>query len=161
VIGGGDWAKDRIIPDIVRSLNANQDVEVRNPNAIRPWQHVLDCLNGYIMFSDSLLAGNSHVSLNIGPDEESFVSVAEVSHRVATNLGVNSDWKLSKSNEPHEAGLLALDATLAKESLGWHGKLGFEDAIKWTTDWYQAVNRGNDAKETSISQIEEFIRLKV
>lgn len=159
VIGGGDNSKDRLMPDLVHSYLNGKIPVLRYPDSVRPWQHVLDCLNGYIMVCNSLLAGNSHVALNIGPDEESFVSVAEVSLNVATNLGVNEEWKKSDSIEPHEAGLLALDATLAKDSLGWKGKLGFEESIKWTTDWYLSMNKGNDAKKISLAQINEFILL--
>jgi CDP-glucose 4,6-dehydratase len=157
VIGGGDYSKDRLMPDLINSyLNGSSPV-LRYPNSVRPWQHVLDCLNGYVMLSDSLLAGVEHVALNIGPDKEAFVSVAEVSVRVARNLGFQSDWKLSENSEPHEAGLLALDASLASQTLGWKGKLGFEQSIKWTTDWYQQVNQGSGARETTLKQIETFI----
>ena len=145
--------------DLINSYLNGISPVLRYPNSVRPWQHVLDCLNGYIMVSNSLLDGVEHAALNIGPDEEAFVSVAEVSELVARNLGVKSDWKLSESIEPHEAGLLALDASLAEQTLGWKGKLGFEQSIRWTTDWYQQINQGSRARETTLNQIDAFVNL--
>ena len=159
VIGGGDFSRDRLMPDLINSYLNGISPVLRYPNSVRPWQHVLDCLNGYIMVSNSLLDGAEHVALNIGPDKEAFVSVSEVSKLVARNLGVKSDWKLSESIEPHEAGLLALDASLAEQTLGWKGKLGFEQSIRWTTDWYQQINQGSSARETTLNQIDAFVNL--
>lgn len=159
VIGGGDHSRDRLMPDLINSYLSGISPVLRYPNSVRPWQHVLDCLNGYLMVSDSLLAGVEHVALNIGPDKEAFVSVAEVSERVARNLGVKSNWKLSENREPHEAGLLALDASLAAHTLGWKGKLGFEQSIQWTTDWYQQVSQGIGERVATLSQIDKFLKI--
>ena len=159
VIGGGDVSKDRLIPDLISAYLNNQVPTLRYPNSVRPWQHVLDCLNGYLMVSESLLAGNEHPMLNIGPDKESFVTVAKVAEIVATQLSVEPTWNLSETTEPHEAGLLSLEASLATTALGWHNKLNFTDAVTWTTDWYQKVEDNENAQKVTNQQIERFIRL--
>jgi len=159
VIGGGDVSKDRLMPDLISAYMNNEVPTLRYPNSVRPWQHVLDCLNGYLMVSESLFSGNEHPMMNIGPDKESFVTVAKVAELVATQLSVEPTWNLSETNEPHEAGLLSLDASLAKEKLGWHNKLKFVDAITWTTEWYQKVEGNESARKVTNQQIENFINL--
>jgi CDP-glucose 4,6-dehydratase len=159
VIGGGDVSKDRLMPDLISAYLNKKVPTLRYPNSVRPWQHVLDCLNGYLMVSESLLSGKEHPMMNIGPDKESFVTVAKVAELVAIQLSVDSTWNLSETTEPHEAGLLSLDASLAKTALGWHDKLKFADAVSWTTDWYQKVERNESAREITIQQIETFFNL--
>ena len=159
VIGGGDASKDRLIPDLIYAYLNHQVPTLRYPNSVRPWQHVLDCLNGYLMVSESLLAGNEHPMLNIGPDKESFVTVAKVAEFVAGQLLVEPKWNLSETNEPHEAGLLSLDASLAKTVLGWHDKLKFTDAVTWTTSWYQKVDAKESARDVTLMQIKDFLNL--
>ena len=111
------------------------------------------------MVSESLLSGNEHPMMNIGPDKESFVTVAKVAELVATQLSVDPTWNLSEANEPHEAGLLSLDASLAKTALGWQDKLKFNDSVTWTTDWYQKVEGNESAREVTNQQIKKFINL--
>ena len=159
VIGGGDVSKDRLMPDLISAYMNNKVPTLRYPNSVRPWQHVLDCLNGYLMVSESLLLGNEHPMMNIGPDKESFVTVAKVAELVASQLSVDPSWNQSESSEPHEAGLLSLDASLAKTSLGWHEKLKFTEAVKWTTDWHQRFERKESAREITNQHIETFINL--
>jgi CDP-glucose 4,6-dehydratase len=159
VIGGGDASKDRLIPDLISAYLNNQVPTLRYPNSVRPWQHVLDCLNGYLMVSESLLAGNEHPMLNIGPDKDSFVTVAKVAEFVASQLLVEPKWNLSETNELHEAGLLSLNASLAKTVLGWHDKLKFTDAVTWTTSWYQKVDAKESARDVTLIQIRDFLNL--
>jgi CDP-glucose 4,6-dehydratase len=159
VIGGGDVSKDRLMPDLISAYMNNKIPTLRYPGSVRPWQHVLDCLNGYLMVSDSLLSGKDHPMMNIGPDKESFVTVAKVAELVASQLSVDPSWHQSESSEPHEAGLLSLDASLAKKTLGWHDKLKFTDAVKWTTDWHLRFERKESAREITTQQIETFINL--
>jgi CDP-glucose 4,6-dehydratase len=159
VIGGGDVSKDRLMPDLISAYMNSKVPTLRYPDSVRPWQHVLDCLNGYLMVSDSLLSGEKHSMMNIGPDKESFVTVAKVAELVANQLSVDPSWNQSESSEPHEAGLLSLDASLAKNSLGWHDKLKFTDAVKWTTEWHQRFERKESAREITNEQIETFINL--
>ena len=159
VIGGGDVSKDRLMPDLISAYLNNKVPTLRYPNSVRPWQHVLDCLNGYLMISESLLSGKEHPMMNIGPDKESFVTVAKVAELVAAQLSVEPTWNLSDTNEPHEAGLLSLDSSLAKTALGWQDKLKFTDAVTWTTDWYQEVEKNKSARNITHQQIEKFISL--
>jgi CDP-glucose 4,6-dehydratase len=159
VIGGGDVSKDRLMPDLISAYMNNKVPTLRYPNSVRPWQHVLDCLNGYLMVSDSLLSGKEHPMMNIGPDKESFVTVAKVAELVATQLSVEPKWNFSKSGEPHEADLLSLDASLAKSALGCHDKIKFTDAVSWTTDWYQKVEGTESARDTTLNQIKSFNNL--
>jgi CDP-glucose 4,6-dehydratase len=156
VIGGGDVSKDRLMPDLISAYMNNKVPTLRYPKSVRPWQHVLDCLNGYLMVSESLMSGNEHPMMNIGPDKESFVTVAKVAELVASQLSVDPSWNNSETSEPHEAGLLSLDASLAKKALGWHDKLKFTDAVKWTIDWHQRFERNESAREISIDQIQGF-----
>jgi CDP-glucose 4,6-dehydratase len=159
VIGGGDVSKDRLMPDLISAYMNDKVPTLRYPNSVRPWQHVLDCLNGYLMVSESLLSGNKHPMMNIGPDQESFVTVAKVAELVASQLSVEPNWNLSEASEPHEAGLLSLDASLAKSSLGWHDKLKFTDSVNWTTSWYQKVDTNESARDVTLQQIEDFLSL--
>ena len=156
VIGGGDVSKDRLMPDLISAYMNNNVPTLRYPNSVRPWQHVLDCLNGYLRVSESLLSGNEHPMMNIGPDKESFVTVAKVAELVASQLSREPNWNLSESSEPHEAGLLSLDASLAKSELGWHDKLKFTDSVNWTTSWYQKVAQNESARDVTLYQIQEF-----
>jgi len=98
VIGGGDVSKDRLMPDLISAYLNNKVPTLRYPNSVRPWQHVLDCLNGYLMISESLLSGKEHPMMNIGPDKESFVTVAKVAELVAAQLSVEPTWNLSDTN---------------------------------------------------------------
>ena len=159
VIGGGDVSKDRLMPDLISAYMNDKVPTLRYPNSVRPWQHVLDCLNGYLMVSESLLSGNEHPMMNIGPDKESFVTVAKVAELVASQLSVEPNWNLSEASEPHEAGLLSLDASLAKSVLGWRDKLKFTDSVNWTTSWYQKVDTNESARDVTLAQIEDFLSL--
>jgi len=159
VIGGGDVSKDRLMPDLISAYINNKVPTLRYPNSVRPWQHVLDCLNGYLMVSESLLSGNEHPMINIGPDKDSFVTVAKVAEFVASQLLVEPNWNPSETNEPHEAGLLSLDASLAKTVLGWHDKLKFTDAVTWTTSWYQKVDAKESARDVTLMQIKDYLNL--
>jgi CDP-glucose 4,6-dehydratase len=159
VIGGGDVSKDRLMPDLISAYMNNKVPTLRYPDSVRPWQHVLDCLNGYLMVSNSLLSGNEHSMMNIGPDKESFVTVAKVAELVASQLSVDPSWNHSETSEPHEAGLLSLDASLAKRTLGWHDKLKFADSVNWTTSWYQKVDTNESARDVTLEQIEDFLSL--
>jgi CDP-glucose 4,6-dehydratase len=159
VIGGGDVSKDRLMPDLISAYMNNKVPTLRYPNSVRPWQHVLDCLNGYVMVSESLLSGNEHPMMNIGPDQESFVTVAKVAELVARQLSAEPTWNFSEASEPHEAELLSLDASLAKSALGWSDKLKFTDSVNWTTSWYLKVDEKESARDVTLTQIEDFLNL--
>ena len=160
VIGGGDVCKDRLIPDVIAALASGKEPVLRHPNAVRPWQHVLDCLNGYLKLVDSLLAStdekSNHGAWNFGPDESSFVTVGEVARLVARRWGSELDWVSAPGTGFHEASLLALDARKSENHLGWKNLLGFEQVIEWTVKWYRQVHEGTSALETTSGQIQIF-----
>jgi CDP-glucose 4,6-dehydratase len=152
VIGGGDWAANRIIPDVIRALMADEQVTVRNPHAVRPWQHVLDPLMGYLMLAMHLphLPHDEPLAFNFGPDTTTFLTVEAVVQRVLHRWGGGSRLAAPKADAPHESGLLLLDASLAKQQLGWQPLFTQEQAIDHTTDWFVEVLR-NEQSATAIS----------
>lgn len=160
VIGGGDMSQDRLFPDIVRALASGGVPELRYPNAVRPWQHVLDCLNGYLTLIDRILGSETQVdsgsAWNFGPDVESFVTVGEVTRFALERWGVNNPWVDAPEAAYREASLLALDAQKAQTHLGWQNLLALEDAINWTVDWYRKVDQGDPPKEVCLQQLEAF-----
>ena len=141
MIGGGDVCKDRLLPDLLRAFAEGRPAEIRNPTAVRPWQHVLDCLNGYVLLSQALLAGEGLGAWNFGPGPEAFVTVGEVAGLAAGLWGDGASWQTDGGDHPHEAELLALDATRARTELGWDDRLTFTEAVTWTVEW-EAATRG-------------------
>ncbi|MNQ20455.1 CDP-glucose 4,6-dehydratase [compost metagenome] len=138
VVGGGDWAPDRLVPDLVRAVREGRALEVRSPAATRPWQHVLDCLSGYLMLGQQLLAGNARFadSWNFGPAAQDNRSVAELLGMLTCHWPELA-WKAQPSNGPHEAGLLLLDCAKARQALGWNPALQLDDALAMTAHWYR------------------------
>jgi CDP-glucose 4,6-dehydratase len=139
VIGGGDWSVDRIIPDIIKAFNKNEVVDIRNPNAIRPWQHVLEPLYGYLLLGGLLHTDNREYSdaYNFGPLPDDHLTVKELLE-IAVKKWNGGSWRdVSNVNHPHEAAVLKLDITNAKKDLGWNPKLDAAKAIQWTIDWYK------------------------
>jgi CDP-glucose 4,6-dehydratase len=156
VIGGGDVSKDRLLPDLLRRFGAGETVEIRYPDAVRPWQHVLDCLNGYLAILDALLVGRGAGSWNIGPDVESFVPVRTIADRVVELWGGPAAWQHVNAGEPHEANLLALDARRAQVELGWRNRLDLDTSLQWTVSWERSRLAGADPGELSRAQILHF-----
>ncbi len=159
VIGGGDFSDDRIVPDIIRALQINQVVEVRNPHAIRPWQHVLEPLAGYLLLG-TLLKDHPQLyaqAYNFGPMPLDHLSVKELV-TVAINIWGSGEWvNSSSSDQPHEAGLLQLDISKAIEQLNWTPKLSAAQAIDWTIKWYKTDP--HKALLFSLEQIENYMKL--
>lgn len=156
VIGGGDVSKDRLFPDLLRGFAEGRVVEIRYPDAVRPWQHVLDCLHGYTMLADALLAGNGAGEWNFGPGPESFVTVGAVADLTARLWGGEARWQPTPGDHPHEAELLALDATKARRDLGWDDRLGFAEAVAWTVDWARRHDEGGDARRLCREQLAAY-----
>jgi len=155
VIGGGDWNEDRLIPDIIRHLRKNEKIPVRNPDSIRPWQHVLEPLGGYLLLGSRLDAGITlSNSFNFGPHPDDHLKVRELVD-IAIECWKGGAWvAASISGQPHEAGTLKLDITKAQEELGWNPKLNSAEAIQWTIDWYkQTIDTSYDF---TIKQIKKF-----
>lgn len=145
VIGGGDWAKDRIIPDCIRALEQNKPIEIRNPQAIRPWQHVLEPLAGYLLLAAKLYQEPDKYAQawNFGPDYDSVVNVKDIVELVIKNWG-SGEWEdVSDKNAVHEATLLALDCNKAKRYLRWKPILDIEEALKFTVEWYKNYSKEN------------------
>jgi CDP-glucose 4,6-dehydratase len=164
VIGGGDVSRDRLLPDVVESLKNGEAPRLRYPQAVRPWQHVLDCLNGYTTLAEAMLKNPSEFEAgstwNFGPDISSFVSVGEVTTLASRMWGQEINWDQTPDPEFHEAGLLALDASKAQTQLNWNNILPFEAAIDWTVSWYRQVGLGAMLPgEAMASQLEAFSNL--
>ncbi len=138
VIGGGDWALDRLVPDCIRAINSNNDIEIRNPIAVRPWQHVLEPLSGYLLLGQKLLEEGSKYAdgFNFGPNEDSVLTVAEVAKKV-TEFYSKGKVIVGEASPLHEAGLLMLNIEKARNILGWIPTNKAEESIKTTVDWYK------------------------
>ncbi|HEX8534125.1 MAG TPA: CDP-glucose 4,6-dehydratase [Allosphingosinicella sp.] len=162
VIGGGDWALDRLVPDLVRAFEAGEAPVIRSPGAVRPWQHVLEALHGYVQIAERLLAGQERFAeaWNFGPTEEDARPVAWIVDRMAAAWGVESGWRDWQGEIPHEAGLLKLDCSKARAELGWRPRLSLEQAIDYIVTWHKAVAGGESALEVSRRQIRDFLLLR-
>lgn len=158
VIGGGDWAADRLLPDFVRAIVAGRPVRVRRPEAVRPWQHVLDPLSGYLRLAERLLADGKRwgEGWNFGPDESDARNVRWVVERFTQLWGDGARWEADPGPHPHEAGMLRLDISKARERLGWRPTWDIERALERTVAWYRAQAKGGDARELALAQIEDF-----
>jgi CDP-glucose 4,6-dehydratase len=156
VIGGGDVSPDRLVPDLMASFADGREASIRFPDAVRPWQHVLDCVNGYLTLADALLAGGGSGEWNFGPGPESFVTVRGLADLAAARFGGGASWVATPGENPHEAELLALDATKAEQQLGWRNRLGFTESVEWTVDWEKSVRDGSDAAVVTREQITAF-----
>lgn len=160
VIGGGDWAQDRIVPDIVRALAAGESIPVRNPESVRPWQHVLDPLSGYLRLAQVLVESPQSVdgAFNFGPSPDNSRMVAELVD-VALRAWGAGEWEHpALEGQPHEAGLLRLDISKAERELGWRPVWGFDTAVERTVDWYRRVARGENSSAVTESDLAAYLR---
>ena len=158
VIGGGDWALDRIIPDCIRALEANKPIEIRSPKAIRPWQHVLEPLSGYMLLAQKMWDEPVKYceGWNFGPHLESIIPVWNVASMVIGNYGKGELKDLSDPNALHEAKLLILDISKARFQLGWKPKMNIEQCVALTVNWYKSYSRGK-VYNLCVEQIEKYI----
>lgn len=158
VIGGGDWALDRIVPDCVRALQAGDPIVVRNPAAVRPWQHVLEPLSGYLHLGGKMLAEghNFDGAWNFGPEEQGTVPVRQVADAMVAAWGSGSWESPEQTGAPHEATLLALDITKAREQLGWRPLYRVEHTIEATALWYAARHEGADVRTITDDDIHAY-----
>ncbi len=159
VIGGGDWAEDRLIPDVLRAIALNQSVIIRNPNAIRPWQHVLEPLAGYLMLAEKLWhAPNLYADAwNFGPEENDIKPVSWIVERLCSLWGNESRWKIDETPNPHEAGTLKLDITKAKHHLGWTPTWSLDVTLEKITRWHKKFLMGECMKSAVQEQLTEFL----
>lgn len=159
VIGGGDWAQDRLIPDLVNAYSNSQLPTLRNPNAIRPWQHVLDCLNGYLALVKKQISEGFSGEWNFGPDLSEKHSVGELASLFATAWGVVGDaWNVDVEPQLHEPAALLLNSGKSRKELGWKNNIDFKTSLIWTADWYQASEKVSP-RYLCESQIKKFVGL--
>ena len=157
VIGGGDWSTDRLIPDSVRSFSINKSVLIRNPIAIRPWQHVLEPVFGYKDLAEKLHTKSGYdEAFNFGPLDQDCRSVQWIMDYLVERWGDNAKWVIDKSAHPHEAQLLKLDISKVRKYLNWKPTLGLEEALDYTVEWYKAYNAGAEMIDFTIEQIKTF-----
>lgn len=159
VIGGGDWARDRLIPDCIRSWLRGEPVSIRNAFATRPWQHVLEPISGYLVLAQALAEKGSDVAegWNFGPSDNDIWDVGRVVAKLASLWGPAGVWQQDSGSWPKEAKLLRVDATKARFRLGWSSRLTVDEALTWTVDWYRGatVNSGN-GRDIALRQIADY-----
>lgn len=159
VIGGGDWAADRLIPDLVKFYSRNQSAVIRNPNSVRPWQHVLDCLDGYLALVDAMISDGTTGEWNFGPDHHLKHTVQEVIEGFAQHFNIEAEpWKLDSQMNPSESHLLLLDSSKARTLLNWKDQLDLSESLEWCAKWYQTPI--TQAREITLKQIRDFFQLK-
>ena len=158
VIGGGDWAMDRLLPDLVRGFLSSKPVLIRHPHAIRPWQHVLEPVYGYLRLAEQLLTHDARfaTAYNFGPLEDDARPVDWIATHMARTWGDGASWVLDAAPTPHEATYLKLDASRARADLGWTPRLRLETALDWLIKWYRAEAAGQDMQALSLAQIAAY-----
>ena len=158
VIGGGDWAPDRLVPDAVRAFSDGKPLALRNPGATRPWQHVLDALCGYLLLAERLHSDGSRFAeaWNFGPDSGAERAVSAVLETLTRFWGDGASWQAEPVSGPHEANRLALDSSKARQRLGWQPRLGFEPAIAMTARWYRRHRLGTPAADLIAADIQSY-----
>ena len=159
VIGGGGWGEDRLVADVVRAADAGEPVRVRNPQAVRPWQHVLNPLSGYLRLAEELWRGEAVArAWNFGPREADARTVSWIVERLGGLWGGEPKWELDDDANPAEAGHLALDSSAAARDLAWRAGWDLEEALQRVVEWYLAKRRNQDMRAVSVAQIEQFER---
>lgn len=158
VIGGGDWAQDRLIPDMVNAFEQGQFVHIRNPHAIRPWQHVLEPLRGYLTLAEKLYQhGSSYAEAwNFGPNDEDAKPVLWIVEQMANLWGQTGRWRIDVSEHPHEAHYLKLDISKARSRLDWHPRLRLNDALQLIIDWSKQRQTGVNVRQLTLTQIHDY-----
>lgn len=158
VIGGGDWAPDRLLPDILSAFEQGKPVRIRNPNAVRPWQHVLEPLRGYLALAERLHEQGPAYGegWNFGPHDEDVRPVGWIVQRMAEMWGSEARWQIDSGEHPHEAAYLKLDISKARSRLGWRPALTLDDALKLIVDWARRRQGGADIRQLTLEQIDTY-----
>lgn len=159
VIGGGDWAADRLIPDFLRALDAGETLRIRSPLSIRPWQHVLEPLSGYLLLAQKLYEEGADYgeAWNFGPDDEDAKPVQWIVEKLVQAWGEGANWGLDGGDHPHEAHYLKLDCSKAKAYLDWHPRWHLEGTLGAIIDWHRAYQAGKDMRAFSLDQIRKYV----
>ncbi len=157
VVGGGDWGEDRLIPDIMRGALAGAPIEIRRPDAVRPWQHVVNPLSGYLMLAQQLWDDPSAATaFNFGPAGEDARPVSDIVARLAELWPEPLDWRIDPGPHPHEATYLKLDSSRAATRLGWEPQWALPETLERIVAWYLALRDGSDVRQTTVDQIRAF-----
>jgi len=158
VIGGGDWATDRLIPDFIRAISNNEILKIRSPYAIRPWQHVMEPLTGYLMLGQKLYQDGSDFAeaWNFGPDDKDARNVAWIANKLCELWGENAAFEIDDNPQPHEANYLKLDCSKAKAELGWQPRWDIHKALETIVYWNKAFLKGEDMRKISEKQIADY-----
>lgn len=161
VIGGGDWANDRLIPDFIRSISKGEKLRIRSPYAIRPWQHVLEPLTGYLTLAAKLYTEGAQYAQawNFGPDDNDACNVEWITKSICDLWGEGASFEIDQNPQPHEANYLKLDCSKAKVDLGWHQIWNIQTTLEKIVNWNKAYNKGADVRELTKSQILEYFSL--
>jgi CDP-glucose 4,6-dehydratase len=159
VIGGGDWTPRQLIPDSIAAFRQVRPVVLRHPNSVRPWQHVLDCLAGYLTLAEAISRDpQAHSGAwNFGPEASESRPVSYVVETLAKQWGISNPWIQDSGEYPHEEAVLRLDVTKAGALPGAHGRLAVDEAIRWVADWYRDFHDGQDARTLCLGQIRTFL----
>jgi len=158
VIGGGDWGADRLVPDLMRAALAGEELRVRNPNSVRPWQHVLNPLSGYLLLAQALCEDAACATAwNFGPDERDARTVGWLVERLAEQWPGGLSWSVDEGPHPHEARWLKLDSSRARQRLGWRPPVEIEQALGSIVGWYHAMGEGVDMRALTLEQIEMLL----
>jgi CDP-glucose 4,6-dehydratase len=159
-IGGGDWSKNRIVPDCIRAIYINKTIKIRNSSAIRPWQFVLEPLHGYILLGEKLLQSKKKIanSFNFGPNKKDAITVKEIAQKVVNFYGKGKIEIMEQKNNLYEANLLMLNNSKAKKLLGWKPKYSIDMALEKTVEWYKRFKAKENMEKFMLSQIEEYIK---
>jgi CDP-glucose 4,6-dehydratase len=162
VIGGGDWAADRLIPDFIRAITNGEEIFIRNPNATRPWQHVLEPISGYLTLCAKLFEEGPKYAegWNFGPEDADAKNVGWIIGKVCGLWGEGASYKIDNGNHPHEANYLKLDCSKAKTLLNWHPRWSVEQALESIVEWTKAYRNNDDIREVSFKQIENYFLSK-
>ena len=159
VIGGGDWSQDRLIPDFIRAQQSNENLQIRNPGAIRPWQHVIEALVGYLLLCEKLFLDPKKYSeaWNFGPNDADVMTVEEVIHAIQSNMDQSTKVMINKDHQKHETSLLKLDISKVKNQLDWESRWNIKETIKHTAEWYKNFYAKKNMYQFSQFQIQQYL----
>ncbi len=161
VVGGGDWTRDQLLPDVINSFLKREPVLIRNPQAIRPWQFVLEPLNGYLTVAEHLVSSPASTvgAWNFGPEDGDAKPVEWIVENMVRLWNDGASWKTDSRHHPHEAHYLKLDSSKARTTLGWHPRLTLDNALQWVVEWYKAFHEKQNMHALTLSQITRFEQL--
>ena len=159
VIGGGDWAEDRLIPDFIRAISTGNEVKIRSPFAIRPWQHVLEPLTGYLTLAAKLFTDGAHYAQgwNFGPDDSDAQNVEWITRTICELWGDGASFSVDTNPQPHEANYLKLDCSKAKTELSWEPRWGITKTLKSIVEWNKAFLADENIRTKTEEQIDQYL----